>query len=476
MRLSALQLAEASASRAEARTLEYTRLTVPQRAFVSCLDREAAWVDGNQLGKSFALAWDLVHRCRGTHPYAPGGGAHRPPITAVVVGVSYEQMVPLMEKVWQLLPKHEIDPKVQFEPGRGISGKPPRILFVRGPGRGSLIVFATYNQGVGRLAGGTYHLVVLDEPPPESLYGEVGPRLLRNRGVLRIGMTPLPDMPDVTWLRKKCEAGQIARFNFGLRVEHLVPEGYPAPWLYQEDLDEYAAGLLEHEREMRINGAWEPVVTGRWLRAFTRSLHVLDVPLANLRGWTLVVGMDHGTADGKQCAVLIAVRGGSTDRPEVVYLDEEVAEGFTTPEHDAEAVLRMLSRNGLAYDAVDAWIGDVPTGSKRWQVRKSNSEIRKELGRQLGRPLHTLRPIDAPRKHAGSLTAGMRLMNTLFTRRHPDGSPMVRIRPRCVHFLAGVERFAGDTHDPVKDALDAGRYATERAITGPVTRLLVARY
>ena len=229
-----LDIALASARRKQSRLIDTVRLTKPQRLFVSDPSPQVLWRDGNQIGKSFALAYDIIHRCRGTHPYVK---VRRPPINVLVISVSHEQMVPLHEKLWDLAPKSEIDPDAYFTPGRGISGKPPRLVFHNGPGAGSVIHFATYKQGSTRIAGGTYDLVICDEPPVESLYGEVKPRLLRKRGMLKIAMTPTPDMPDQTWLREIVEADGIVEHNYGLTEEACWPEGGLTPWLRQDEID-----------------------------------------------------------------------------------------------------------------------------------------------------------------------------------------------------------------------------------------------
>ena len=126
---------------------------------VADTSRLVLWRDGNRLGKSFALAWELIHRCRGTHPFKT---THRPPIRALVISVSLDQIVPLMEAIWMLVPKGELSSKCGFDPGRGITGKPPRLVFESGPGKGSVISFATYRQGSTRIAGGEYQVVVMD--------------------------------------------------------------------------------------------------------------------------------------------------------------------------------------------------------------------------------------------------------------------------------------------------------------------------
>jgi hypothetical protein len=191
--------------------------------------------------------------------------------------------------------------------------------------------------------------------------------------------------------------------------------------------------------------------------------------------WKLLVGMDHGTpGEGRQSAMLIAAKDGHTPRPKVAWLDETVSEGFTDPKHDARNILDMLARNGLTYDRVDEWIGDVPASSEILNVVKSNDEIRKWMAIHLGREEAKLKRIATPYKHARSETTGLRTMNTIMSRSE-DGVPDGRVRPRCVHFIEACKVYRGNRKAPEKDVLDSGRYPMERAIQSQVA-VLNARY
>lgn len=453
-------LARRSASTARDNPLAFSRLNLPQRTVASDASARVLWRDANQfLGKSFFMAWELLHRLRGTHPFKR---THRPPIRALVISVSLDQMMPLMEKIWHLAPKRELAPNCGFEPGRGITGKPPRLVFVDGPGKGSVLTFATYAQGATRVAGGTFHFVGLDEPPTQSMYGEVLPRVARLEGHIAITMTPTPDMPDATWLRELVEKKQFSEHNFGAKEEYCWLDGALRPYATQAQIDAFANSLLPHERAMRLYGAWEPLVEGRWLTHFRAETCVRDgTPPAGAR---LAVGVDHGAAAGKQAAVLIAVDESGPD-PRVWYWDEATSDGFSTPEQDADAILLMLRRNGLEYENVDDWIGDRPTGDNKFLVNKDNKQLQVELARRLRRNVSDLQRFRTPTKFTGSVTYGLRLMNNLF------GSGRARVHPRCVRLIKSLENFAGDRRDPLKDVLDAARYPTEllvRPVAPPV--------
>lgn len=455
-----LRLAREGARRGRTDLLQFCRLTTPQRLVVSDPRRLTLWRDGNRLGKSFAAAWEIVQRCRGTHPWL---STHRPPIRVLCVSYSLEQMEPLMAALWALLPKDEIDPRNGYDPGRGITGKPPRIVFVEGPGRGSIIQFATYKAGAQRVAGGAYHFIVCDEPPTESMYGELKPRILTTRGSFRLFFTPTPDAPDLGWLRDLVDAGVVGEHNYGLEQKHTWPEGAPRPLLYQHEIDEEVATWLEVEREMRLHGAWEPVISGRWLTNFSEAnVAPFSVADSELAGAFLAVGIDHGAKAGKQAAMLVALKEQGTLEPRVWWIDEVQSDGYTDPAQDAAAILGMLRRHGLQYGDVDEWVGDRPTGESRYLVNKSNAEIRRELARLVGRPYEELDRIHTPRKFAGSVTFGLRKLNGLFAMRDDKDRARGLVHPRCEVFRAFCERFQGDRRDPLKDIGDAGRYPVER--------------
>lgn len=464
---SVLSLVTASSRRLERSGIDYAHLTPAQRGWMEIDAPEAVWVDGNAIGKSYAVAYQIVAWLRGVRPFASFELLNTPPpVSGLVTGYSYDQMIPLMEKIWHLVPKDEVAPGCGFAEGRGFTGKPPRLILTNG----SRISFATYRTGSRRIAGGQYDFVVCDEPVEEAVLGEIRPRLLRRRGRLRLVMTPTPDMPDVSHIRERVEAGKLPRWNVGLSERNCWPTGYPAPWHWQHEIDAYAEGLLEHERGMRISGDWSPVVRGRWIRAFMESKHVGEVPLRELTGWTLSLGIDHGTTGKKQAIVLVAVAGGATSTPRVVVLDEEVSSGFTTTQDDARSVLRLLRRNRLVWTAVDLWTGDVPALARVEDVRKSNGALRLAIAAELSVPVERLPEIRVPHKGRGSVVVGSRTINALFSR------DLAKVRPQCLHFRDALLQFDGHEHHPLKDVYDGGRYAIERAISAPVSQALTAHY
>ena len=414
----------------------------------------------NQIGKTMVTAADLVMELRGTNPHRPR--RYRGPVYAGFIGESIQQMSQAggpLEKLWSMIPRGEVDPRIRFEAGRGICGvKDPVIAFRYGPAAGSIIQIRTYQQRPQSQAGATWHYAYCDEPMPERIYSEIAARLVAHSGALTVTFTPTPSMPDQTWLRALVVAGVFTEHHATMTPENAWPSGYAAPFLSADDIEAYRAALPEVERAMRLEASWDPVVTDRWLTGFDEqnvrpfSLHDI-APRARL-----CVGVDHGLKAGKQAACLVAATGGTSPRAWVI--DEVTSDGHTTPEQDARAILDMIQRHGLRYEHIDEWIGDRDASEGRVIKHKSNAILRRYLAALSGRTIDESKWIATPRKYAGSVAAGLRLINVLSAR----GDLLVH--PRAERFVDACYRFQGSKSDPVKDILDAGRYAIERLIDG----------
>lgn len=447
---SAERLFTAGRDRAELALLNHPRCTDPQRAFASLTQRFALWRGGNSIGKSWGHAFDLVHYARGTHPWrAVPRGVRK----LMVGGYSWAQMDPLMEKLWMMLPKGEIHPKLYYQPGQGIRGfKEPVIPFVAGPGKGSVIHLATYEQGPGRIMGWQGHRLSMDEPPPEPIYREAVPRLNSFRGELRLTFTPTPDSPPLEYLRKEVEEGRVHDMQTTYCQESVTVRGGLVPWAWklQADIDEDIGNYAADERPMRRDGAWDPVVAGRWLERITEEL-VTDAGLA-AGSWEICVAADHGTRPGRQSASLCA----ANDLGEYMLLDECVKGTVTSMEEDADGMLEMLARNGLGWEDVDHWVGDRATSDSYWGSAKSNQDLQRALAARLrmtaqeaaarGLRIHTF-----PKPRA-SVRRGVAVINQLAAKK------LLRIHRRCERFLAGAREWKGDPQSPLKDPLDSARY------------------
>lgn len=472
-----LTLSRQAGERGRTTPLEAARLTDPQRLFVSIVHRLALWRGGNQMGKSHGLAYDVVHSLLGTHPYRP---VRKPPVKLVVAGESWSSMDPLLEKIWDFLPKDQIDERCYYDPGGGIRGfKDPRVPIVSGPAKGSLLVLRTYGQGAKKLAGRTLHGGYCDEPPPPSFLGELLPRLSKHHGFLRIGMTPTPEtVEDCAHIRELLEEDAKRpehdrlwyQLQTSVNLANLTIRGglFEKPWKTRKELQELFDTYLAIERDMRIHGAWDPVVKGRWLTAFEED-HIWRGELGDelpggQRVW-IAVGIDHGAKAGRQCAVLVVC---SEDGELLWFLDEARSDGRTSYDEDAAAVIAMLQRHGWSWENVDYWIGDRAHGGDEAGNEKSNADLLQALSRKLKIPASKLQQrglkIATPRKFRGSMHRGIRIMNSLFKARQ------AKVHERCQGVIRGAKEWKGRLDDPAKDPLDAARYPVEL-----LTDLLVLR-
>lgn len=440
------------ADRQELAILNHPRLTNPQRAFASWTVRRGLWIGGNSIGKSWGHAWDHIHFTRGTHPLrkVPTG-----PRFTMLLGYSYAQMDPLMSKLWAMLPKGEIHPKLYYSPGQGIRGfKEPVIPFVAGPGKGSAIYLATYEQGASRVMGAQVHRVGLDEPPPSHVYAEILPRLNFYRGELRISCTPTPESPPLEYLREAVERGDVGELRTSYCEESVTVRGglVDWPWKRQAEIDEDIMSYLPDERGMRRDGDWTPLVAGRWFDRVTETCYTNDG--IGVGRWTLAVGIDHGTRPGRQIAVLVA-RNITTGQ--CIVLDEARHEGVSTSREDARAILSMLARRGVRWSDVDMWVGDRATAESFWGVAKSNRDLQAELARELGMSATEAAAkglrIETMKKERGSVRRGVALMNSL------AATGLLRFNRACARVIQGVREWKGDPGSELKDGIDAARYA-----------------
>lgn len=441
------------ADRAELALLNHPRLTDPQRAFASSMERFLAWIGGNSLGKTYGHAFDTVHYARGTHPFrkVPTG-----PRKLMLAGFSFAQMDPLMEKLWSMLPKGEIHPKLYYAPGQGIKGFKERVIpFIAGPGKGTTIHLATYEQGPARIMGFQGHRFGMDEPPPGRVYAEARPRLNFYRGEMRLTMTPTPESPPLEYLEEEIQLGKVKPMQTSYNEANITVRGglIPFPWKRQVDIDEDIAGYLPDERPMREHGDFHPLVGGRWLERVTDE-NFTDAKLP--RGsWFLCVAVDHGTRPGRQSATFAAANAAG----DFWLIDEAHTGTVTTIDEDAANIAAMLERNGFRWEEIDHWVGDRATEKSFWGSAKSNKDLQQALAAFYGMSAREAATrgmrFTTIFKNSGSLRRGCALINTLAYRKR------LHIRNACKGFKKFVKEWKGDVQDEIKDPGDSGRYCIE---------------
>jgi hypothetical protein len=438
-------------SRVENNPLAYFRPTPPQEKWLRDQSAIKLLLGGNQCGKTFACCAELLYRCLGTHPYYK---TDPPPITAFLITHSHQQSITIQEKLWDMCPKNEIHPSVEFVPGKGFRGLHPVVRF----NNGSLIMIKTANQGLG-LASATVSYVAIDEPVDRHVWGELAARVLRGgaggaTGTIGITMTPVGQ--NVDYLRELVSQGRVSCTMAPLTVENTTPKGC-SPIITQEQIDNIAATYLPIDREARLNGSWDVgVIEGRVFDCFEETMiTTLACPPGN---YQFCIGIDHGAQPNTQVAILAAVDSSNPQEPKVYVLDEYLS-GAAPPEHHIRAIIEMLNRNGLKPEMCK-WTGDAAHRGNKKSGRMSNALLRRAAEATLNYPPGNLpfRIITAS-KPAFSVYYGAAQIHSVMARRN------FWIQARCTETIKSLKNWTMKTkqyqrsRDKYGHCVDALRYA-----------------
>lgn len=442
--------------RAETDPLAWMRWLPSQDAFLRCTDKRVLLRAGNQWGgKTIVLLSELIYRCLGYHPYKP---VTKPPITAYLVTASWQQSLEIQRKLWYLLPKEQIDPETIFDAARGFRGKNPAIKFRNG----SLLRIKTSMQGGLAQAGGTIHVIGIDEPVTSSrVYSELERRLTRTGGTLLMAMTPVN--ADCTFLRRLSEERKITDLHFPLTPENLVPIGCKEPMRTEDGIPMDCAwieaqreSVLSWEAPVVLDGDWEFRAVDHTFERFDPDKHVSDeVPSGQVK---LSLGVDYGEGNLRQVALLVAVDD-SSDHEKIYVLDEYVSTTDTTTEDDAKAILAMLRRRGITWRQLDHVHGDrVFAGKSGSLAMKSNRRLQDEIEKELKIPPRTLLPMIRTAKRGvgrnqGSVVDGVRYVHEAMVR--PEH---FHVNPRCKGLIESFTKWKLG-YEAHKDPVDALRYA-----------------
>ena len=225
------------------------------------------------------------------------------------------------------------------------------------------------------------------------------------------------------------------------------------------------AETMEAERGVVIDGEWEIRVEGRVFAAFEVATHVLELlPFGSVK---ICLGMDHGDgAQFSEVAVLAAVDDSQLyDR--IWVLDEYVSSGTTTPDFDARAILAMLARNDLQWSQLDHVYGDRAYAGQRGGVsKKSNLDIIRAIGRELGVPYQRLRPeIRTVKRGQGHGTRAWVQHGNRWLHHAQVRQGHFTVRPHCVRLIESLARWDGREASEHKHSIDALRYALDAQIT-----------
>ena len=369
------------AARRERRPFEYLRPLPGQLALMQCPRSPKLYRAGNQVaGKTTAGLMCLIWRALGVHPYLETA---EPPIEAWVICASWSQSLAIQAKLWELVPKDDLDPDQKpFHEVRGFPGHEKACCFANG----SIIRFKTTNQGGLNLSGATITAALFDEPPTsQRLYEEVKKRVLKAGSLGAVILTLTPCNAPTDWLRAEAEAGRIEDLHYRLEPENLIPVGSSRPLRLLDGtpmdaawIEGYLRDVPGHEVGVVAHGEWEFVEGERVFAAFVEDKHVS----ARLPEGTCSTsfGFDHGDgAQFSQAGYLVAIDDTGT-HPRVYVLDEYASATTTTEDDDAREVLARLRRHGMSWRSLDEAFGDRRyPGRRDGASKKSNEELQRAL-------------------------------------------------------------------------------------------------
>ena len=442
--------------------LKYTRFTPCQETFLSSRSKFYLLRGGNQIGKSFVASAEIIYRATGRHPFKP---VKSPPVQIWVICHSWSQSIEIQSRIWDLLPKKELTENVSFCPSKGFRGSgTPCITFKNG----SIVRIKTTQQtgggskGTLALSGGTVDFILIDEPCGPLVFSELASRILRKKGQLAMTMTPVG--VDCSHIKKLCDDGIMEDIQAPLNIENLTPRGCSS-LLEEADLEAIEKSYMPFDREIRMSGAWEGYQPNNVIFADFKTEHIAKTnpPQGD---YLYAVGIDHGSQDGAQFAVLIAVRIPdprikNPDNEYYLYVLDEYSSGAAKADVHARGILNMLKRNRLEPNQIFRWVGDRPHRGDKYGSRMSNKMLRASFAHMLGYPPGKGFQIHTAYKPAFSIYYGIRCIHELMQK------DCFQIHPRCINLIKSLKGWALmktsgqlDRNSKYKHGIDALRYAS----------------
>lgn len=253
--------------------------------------RERLFMAGNQLGKTWAGAYEIAMHATGRYPdWWTGRRFHRS--VSILVGSESAELT--RKGVQRLLVG---PPQKREEWGTGAipkdclsghsmkSGVPDAVASVTVKneyGGESVIQFNSYDQGRTKWQADTIDIVWMDEEPPLDIYTEALTRTNATGGIVFVTFTPLMGMSQVVkrFLMEKPEGTTVTRMTIE-DAEHYTPE----------ERARIIATYPEHEREARARGI--PIMGSGLVFPVAESA-ITVAPFEIPPHWARINGVDFG--------------------------------------------------------------------------------------------------------------------------------------------------------------------------------------
>ena len=415
---------------------------------------------GNKTGKSLELALECALFFDGRHPTRDRPADRPARILYVVADLKNAYASDVCRTLAEVLPPAKLHARTKYDEIRGYSVSGSRSLLWHD---GSEIMFRSGTQDGQAIAGIWADLVIVNEPPIRSRWGEIMRAAALTRAPVIVGFTPMDShgSRDLLWLRDIVEgppgmptpAGADGQPLWSQHVVRLTPEN--VPHRRASDVVDQIANMAPWEIAQRRDAEWEGPAPERTLSAFGPGNTFEARPgdwdalpgSASASSLRFGISADHGERANKEVIVLYAWAGAAADVV-VWVLDCYLSPGQTSVAQDAEAVVQMLARWGLTLDNVDEAKGDTNSSGKGDVTSRTVNDAFTAAFAALGSRLRMV----AADKGAGSVGLGVRVMNDAFARR------ALWLCRGASELVRACQRWDGGNASPHKDKVDAIRY------------------
>lgn len=253
--------------------------------------RERLFMAGNQLGKTWAGAYETAMHLTGRYPSWWKGRRFNYAIRAMAGSESGELTrkgvqrlllgPPELREEWGTgaIP-HEALKDTSMK--QGVADAVSSVVVRHVCGEDSVIQFNSYDQGRGKWQADTVDWVWFDEEPPMPIYSEGRTRTNATGGSVIVTFTPLLGMSDVVkrYLLEKPEGTSVTTMTID-DAEHYTPE----------ERARIIASYPEHEREARSKGI--PIMgSGRVFPVAEDAIKCRAFQIPS--HWPRIVGLDFG--------------------------------------------------------------------------------------------------------------------------------------------------------------------------------------
>lgn len=289
---------------------------------------------------------------------------------------------------------------------------------------GSTIELLTHAQETRQHEGWKGHLVWSDEPLAKDKYTANLRGLIDYSGVFIMTMTALyePWILDEIVLSNDAKVGAIVEIPMSAN-----------PLLAKEDIENFASGLTEEERAVRVLGGWLQL-TGRVLKEFRIDIHrVADKPIPT--DWPVIAVIDVHLNKPQ------AIGFYAWDKYDRLFVADEVWQNLT-PEQVADEVVKRKYNYPRMKDAfIDPFAkGDNAFVKNRYNIEDTYSLIEKRL-----RPHGIRLQVASKDKESGIRNLQGRLSGA-------NGLPSLYFMEKCKRHLWEIQRWIYDKEgNPAKE-------------------------